>query len=310
MIGVAVNDGFDILDLHGAAFAQYAPNLTLLRPEEVTDPGAVDFAVTFRPPADAFRPYPNLRAVVSAAAGVDAILSCPSLPDNVPVLRVEDQDQALQMAGFAAFHVLWHHRGMDQHLADQAAEHWNRPMFGRSPQERRVGVMGFGLMGRQVATQIAALGYPTASLSRRMPDPAVDGVTHFLDDDRATFLARTDILINVLPLTEATRNVMNADLFAALPKGAAVINIGRGEHLDETALLAALETGQISGASLDAFVTEPLPSGHPFWSHPRVLVTPHTASAPDSRAVVRSIRDSLAQVAAGAHQDDRQLRGY
>lgn len=310
MIGVVINQGFDILEFHGAAFAQYAPELTLLRPDEVTDPAAVEFLLTFRPPADAFVPYPNLKAVVSAAAGVDAILSCPSLPKGVPVLRVEDDDQALQMAGFAAFHVLWHHRRMDLHLEDQANEVWNRPLFGRSPLERRVGVMGFGLMGRAVAKGIAALGYSTASLSRRSPEPSEPGVDHFLDADRDAFLARSDILINVLPLTPATQNVMDADLFAKLPKGASIINLGRGEHLDEEALLAALDSGHIAGASLDAFAVEPLREGHPFWSHPRVLVTPHTASAPETRGVVASIRAGLQRLRAGEHQDDRLARGY
>lgn len=310
MIGVVTNEGFDILELHGKTLAEHAPELTILRPEEVTDPEAIEFVLTFRPPADAFAPYPNLKAVVSVAAGLDAILKCPSLPKDVAVLRVEDSDQALQMAGFAAFHVLWHHRRFDLHLEDQAREHWERPLFGRSPQERRVGVMGFGLMGRAVAKGIAALGYPTASLSRRAPDPAEPGVEHFLDADRAAFLARTDILINVLPLTSATHKIMDARCFAQLPKGAAVIHLGRGEHLDEDALLAALDSGHLAGASLDAFEREPLRQGHPFWSHPRVLVTPHTASAPESRRVVASIQEGLRQVAAGTHRDNRRAQGY
>ncbi|MBT8155187.1 glyoxylate/hydroxypyruvate reductase A [Epibacterium ulvae] len=310
MIGVAINANLDILDMHGAAFATHAPELTILRPEEVADPQAVEFALTFRPPDDAFTPYPALKAVVSVAAGVDAILSCPSLPKDVPVLRVEDDDQALQMAGFAAFHVLWHHRRMDLHLEDQANEVWNRPISGRSPSERRVGVMGFGLMGRAVAKAIAALGYPTASLSRSLPEQPEPGVEHFVDRDRDAFLARSDILINVLPLTKATHGVMDADLFAALPQGACVVNLGRGEHLDEGALLAALESGQIAGASLDAFENEPLAEGHPFWSHPRVLVTPHTASAPESKGVVLSIKDGLRRLSDGDIGDDRLSRGY
>lgn len=157
---------------------------------------------------------------------------------------------------------------------------------------------------------MAALGYPTASLSRSQPDPAEPGVAHFLDNERAAFLARSDVIINVLPLTAATRGIMDAAFLAALPKGAALINLGRGAHLDEDALLAALDSGQIAGASLDTFAVEPLPGDHPFWTHPRVLVTPHTASAPTSRSVAISVRDALARLRAGEPVADRAGRGY
>ncbi|WP_138470084.1 NAD(P)-dependent oxidoreductase [Poseidonocella sp. HB161398] len=291
MIGVVNSQGFDILDFHGKAFAEHAPELTLLRPEEVTDPAAVEFVITFRPPEDCFAPYPNLKAAISSAAGVDGILACPSLPAGIPVLRVEDPDQARQMAAFAIFHVLWHHRRMDLHLEDQAAERWNRPAHGRSPETRRVGIMGYGNMGREIARALAALGYPVAVLARR-PVAAEPGVEVMLD--RAAFLARTDILINVLPLTDETRGCIDAAMLAALPEGAALVQIGRGEQLDEAALLAALDSGHLAGASLDVFAVEPLPRGHPFWQHPRVLVTPHTASAPESKNVALSISRSLA----------------
>lgn len=143
-----------------------------------------------------------------------------------------------------------------------------------------------------------------------MPEPVEPGVTHFLDTDRAAFLARSDIIINVLPLTAQTQGLMDADFLAALPQGAAIINLGRGRHLDEEALLDALDSGQIAGASLDTFVVEPLAKDHPFWSHPRVLVTPHTASAPTSRGVAVSVRDGLARVMAGQASVAQAARGY
>lgn len=310
MIGVVTNTTFDILKNHGAGFVEHTPELTLLRPEEVTDPEAVDFLLTFLPDPDVFDRYPNIKAVASSAAGLDGILRCPSLPEGLPVLRVEDPDQALQMAGFAVFHVQWHHRRMDLFLEQQAAHVWDIPVRTRSPREKRVGVMGFGLMGRAIARAVASLGYPTSSLSRTMPAPAEPGVTHYLDTDRAAFVESCDIVINVLPLTPATQQIMNAAFLAALPEGAAIINLGRGQHLDEDALLAALDSGHIAGASLDTFDVEPLPDDHPFWDHPRVLVTPHTASAPTSRGVALSVRDGLARVMAGHVPADRAGRGY
>ncbi|MBE3639617.1 2-hydroxyacid dehydrogenase [Mangrovicoccus algicola] len=296
MIGVVDNLGFDILAHHGAAFRECAPELELLRPGEVTDPAAVEFVLTFRPPDDCFARYPNLRAAVSPAAGMDGILACPSLPPGLPVLRVEDPDQARQMAGFAVFHVLWHHRRIDLHLEDQRAERWNRPAHGRSPQSRRIGIMGHGNMGRAIAQALAGLGYPVRVLARR-PAEAAPGVEIMLDRD--AFLSGTDILINVLPLTAETRGVIDAALLARLPEGAALIQIGRGEQLVEADLLAALDGGRLAGASLDVFAVEPLPAGHPFWRHPRVLVTPHTASAPESRNVALCVSRGLAALRDG-----------
>ncbi len=280
------------LDLHamfGPAFADLAPDIALLTPDAVTDPGAVDFVLSWAPPADAFAPYPNLRGIFSIAAGMDAILACPSRPEGVPVFRVEDPDQAAQMAGFAAFQIVWHHRKMRQHITDQAREVWNRPDGGRSPARVRVGVMGFGFMGRAVARGAVALGYPVATLSRSVQDHPEAGMTHYTDTDRGAFLARTDILINVLPMTPATNGLFDATLFSALPQGAAFVHLGRGAQLDEDALLAALESGHLSGASLDVFAPEPLLPGHAFWSHPGILVTPHTASEAEPPAVVQNV---------------------
>ncbi|WP_372836959.1 2-hydroxyacid dehydrogenase [Puniceibacterium confluentis] len=288
-IGVVACRALNLKDRYGPVFAELAPGITLLRPEEVSDPEAVDFVLSWAPPDDAFAPYPNLRAIFSIAAGMDAILACPSRPSEVPVFRVEDPDQALQMAGFAVFHVIWHHRKMRQHLADQARGLWNRPRTGRSPAQVRVGVMGLGFMGRAVARGVAQLGYDVASLSRSLPARPEPGIAHLTDTDRGAFLARSDILINVLPMTAATRGLFDADLFAALPAGAAFIHLGRGAQLDEKALLDALETDHLSGASLDVFAPEPLTAGHPFWSHPRILVTPHTASEAESAATVNNV---------------------
>ncbi|MGY9050032.1 hypothetical protein P775_27920 [Puniceibacterium antarcticum] len=294
--GVVTCRTLDLRARFGAAFTELAPEITLLTPDEVTDPAAVDFVLSWVPPKDAFSPYPNLRGIFSIAAGMDAILACPSLPKNVPVIRVEDPDQAAQMAGFAAFHIVWHHRQMGLHLENQAKGVWKRPASGRSPARVRVGVMGFGLMGRAVALGARALGYPVATLSRNLPPKPEAGMAHFTDAHRAAFLARTDILINVLPMTPATKGLFDIDLFAALPVGAAFIHLGRGAQLDESALLSALETGQISGASLDVFAPEPLVAEHPFWSHPKVFVTPHTASEAEPPAVVANVVKHLSAI--------------
>ena len=239
--GVATCTVLDMMHFFARPFAELAPEIDLLAPDRVTDPEAVDFVLTFKPAEEAFAPYPNLRAVFSAGAGVDAILDCPSLPD-VPVFRVEDPDQALQMAGFAAFHVLWHHRRMGDFLTAQSRGAWARRVGDQSPTLRRIGVMGFGMMGRAIARALVALGYPVTVLSRSRPADPLPGARHMTTAAMEEFLAAADILINVLPLTPETEGLLNARTFGRMPEGAALIQIGRGGHPVERDLLAALET--------------------------------------------------------------------
>ncbi|WP_417803757.1 2-hydroxyacid dehydrogenase [Thalassospira lucentensis] len=294
MIGVLSCSKLDLRDIYGAHFETLAPELDLRLPHEIDRPEDVTFMVTFAPAPDAFTPYPNIRAVYSIGAGVDAITSCPSLPSTVAVHRVEDPDQARQMAGFAAFHVVWHHRNMGDCLANQKIGHWQRQLTGLSPRARRIGVLGFGHMGRTVAKALVALGYPVASYSRSCPNPSENGVTHYSSQNSAgafdDFLAQSDILINVLPLTDQTRGILGAENLAKLPQGAALIHLGRGGQVDEAALMDALDRGHLSGASLDVFDTEPLPTDHPLWRHQKVFVTPHVACICEPPAAVLSIR--------------------
>ncbi|KGB80649.1 hydroxyacid dehydrogenase [Rhodovulum sp. NI22] len=296
MIGVMCCTRLDLKNSFGPFFTELAPELDLRTPEEVDRPEDVEFMVAFVPAPDAFRPYPNLRAVFSVGAGTDAILACASLPKDLPVYRIEDPDQAQQMAGFAAFHVLWHHRDMATWMETRKAARWEREVTGLSPRRRRIGVLGFGLMGRAVARGLVALGYPVASYSRSAPEPAETGVTHHCGDELDAFLAQSDMLINVLPLTPQTQELIGAEMLAKLPRGAALIHLGRGGQVDEAALIDAIDSGHLSGASLDVFETEPLPQGHPLWTHPKVFVTPHMACIPERQAVVLSIRQRLQQL--------------
>ncbi|MCC9621429.1 glyoxylate/hydroxypyruvate reductase A [Thalassospira sp. MA62] len=290
MIGVLSCSKLDLRAIYGAHFTALAPELDLRTPDEIDHPEDVTFMVTFAPAPDAFDRYRNLQAVYSIGAGIDAIMACPSLPTGLAVHRVMDPDQALQMAGFAAFHVVWHHRNMGRYIVDQTTATWERQLTGLSPTARRIGVLGFGHMGRAVAKALVALGYPVASYSRNTPNPPEDHVTHYTAGAFDDFLAQSDILINVLPLTDQTRGLLGFDTFAKLPKGAALIHLGRGGQVDETALIAALDRGHLSGASLDVFDPEPLPPDHPLWSHPKVFVTPHVASICEPQTTVLSIR--------------------
>lgn len=292
ILGVVTCSDLNLAETFIPLFEERAPGLDLRRPEDIDRPEDVRFMLTFVPTDDAFVPYPGLEAVFSVGAGQDAIDACPSRPDTLPVYRLEDPDQALQMAGFCAFHVLWHHRDMAQVHANQPRALFERKITGLSPTARRIGVLGFGLMGRAVAKGLVALGYPVSGYSRRMPE-AEPGVTHFTEGQLDDFLGQTDILVNVLPLTNATRGLIDASFLAKLPRGAALIHVGRGGQVDETALVEAINSGQLSGASVDVFEVEPLPENHSLWTHDSIFVTPHVACIPAPEAVVENVRQRM-----------------
>jgi glyoxylate/hydroxypyruvate reductase A len=306
LLGVALCTRFDLPQTYGAAFA--ARGLTLVAPEDVADPAAVAFALAFDPAAEAFAPYPNLRAVIGIGAGVERILGCPSFPAATPLIRQTDDDQADQMAGFALWHVLYWHRRFDRMLAAQTEGRWltdsgaTQPggahWPGPSPKAFPVGVLGFGFLGRRVAAAALTLGYPVRTFSRTAPEP-LPGAEHFHGDGLDAFLAGTRALVAVLPHTLATEGMLDRALFDRLPEGAVVINIGRGAHLVEDDLIPALDSGRLAGASLDVFRREPLPAQHPFWADPRIVVTPHAASDATAEAVADTARRALDDLSAG-----------
>lgn len=270
----------------------------------------VGYAVTWSPPAGALARHPDLKAIQSVGAGVEHILRDPDLPKHLPILRLTSPDTTQRLREYVALHVLAHHRELMLTSERQIRKDWQlivTPVAAR----RRVGVMGLGQIGAACAQTVAALGFDTAGWSRTPRDlPGV--ATYHGPEGLDAFLARTDILVCLLPLTPETQDILDAPLFARLPKGAAIVNAGRGGQLVEADLIAALDAGHLSGATLDVFRTEPLPQDHPFWSHPRIRVTPHIASYIDpetgASVVAQNIRafdrDGVAAQAADAQ------RGY
>jgi glyoxylate/hydroxypyruvate reductase A len=271
----------------------------------------VEMAVAWYPPADGFARYPNLKAVCSIAAGADSILHCPSLSDGIPVVRVVEPAQAQMMSGFVTWHVIWHQRNFRKHLAHQSERRWDR--FPQRPaRDVPVGILGYGEMGQRVATDLSRLGFPVHAWSRTAK-PMSDGIVGFHGKDGlAAMLRDTEVLVNLLPLTPETRGILNTEAFARMKRGGYVIQVGRGEHLVETDLLAALDAGHLAGAALDVFLTEPLPVEHPFWGHPNIVLTPHDACDVSVPAVGQTIEATARAIKAGTallHAVDRTL-GY
>ncbi|WP_232823915.1 glyoxylate/hydroxypyruvate reductase A [Salinicola sp. CPA57] len=282
----------EVMTPYIAAFAQVAPHIRLALPQDVVDPEAVTLALAWDPGADDFRPYPNLRLVSSIAAGVNGILASESLPGDVPLMRIAGESQAQMMAGFVTWHVLWHHRRFGDYLANQRQRHWQRlPM--RDASDVRIGLLGAGKMGSAVARALMALDYDVAIYSRSGRNLPAGAEGFSSTDGLERLAARSDILINLLPLTAETRGILNAELFARMPESAALIHVGRGEHLIEADLLAALQRGRLGGASLDVFAVEPLPQDHPFWHHEKIVITPHDACDSTPNQVAQEVSEAM-----------------
>lgn len=289
--GVLIASGPWRPDDWAVPFRREEPHRPLMIYPEVGDPAAVRYLLAWRPPAEAFRGLDNLEVIFSLGAGVDHIVHVPNLPD-VPVVRLIDDDLAQRMNEWVALQVLLHHR---QHLAytrQQAESRWHEIRQPAAP-EVRVGIMGFGELGRAAATVLKPLGFDLAAWSRT-PKPDADIPTFSGEDGLTPFLARTDILVCLLPLTGATRGILNRSLFERLAKngpfgGGVVINGGRGGLQVEEDILWALDAGYLVGVSLDVFEPEPLPPTSGLWRHPGVVITPHVAATSEADIQAESI---------------------
>ena len=256
------------------------------------EPGSIDYALSFRPPLGLLASLPNLRAAFSLGAGVDGFLADPFYPKHIPLVRFVDDTLSEEMAQYVVLHVLLLHRQQRSLDAAQKERVWLQSMLPRATADTHVGILGLGEIGIVCARALIALGFPVSGWSRTRK--SVPGVRSFAGESEfPPFLGGSDILVCLLPLTPDTRGILNAKTFAMLPRGAFVINAARGGHLKESDLIPAIDAGQLSGAVLDVFETEPLPEASPFWMHPKVTVTPHLAAISDPRAAVQMVVDGI-----------------
>lgn len=280
-----------------AELARLMPDRTVRIWPEIGRREDIRYALVWNPEPGMLATLPNLEVIFSLGAGVDGLLKDPALPDK-PIVRMVEDGLTEGMTEYVVMEVLRHHRQIDAYRTRQRAGQW-RPLPQKLAHERRVGILGLGVLGADAARMLAALRFDVAGWSRSAK--TIPGVECFHGSDGlALFLSGCEILICLLPLTPETRGILNARTFAALPPGAYLINAARGGHLAEADLLAALDEGRLSGASLDVFATEPLPPGHPFWTHPRIMVTPHVAS-------VTHVRGSAAHIVEGIRRYERGL---
>ena len=282
-----------------AALRQALPTHRLLLARGEVDDARIDVAIVANPPPGMLAGLPNLRLIQSLWAGVDRLLTDATLPAGVPICRMVDPAMNTAMAETALWAVLSLHRGFFGYAHQQRAGLWLQ-----QPQRRAdalpVLLLGLGQMGGAVARRLQQQGYPMAAWRRSSGGHALPGVQVYSGAaGLQAALAGAQVVVNLLPLTPDTHGLLNADLLARLPRGAALVNLARGAHVVDADLLAALASGQIGHAVLDVFATEPLPATHPYWQHPQVTVLPHVAALTDVRSAAAVVAGNITTLASG-----------
>jgi glyoxylate/hydroxypyruvate reductase A len=273
-----------------------------LRQWQPGDAAPADYAIVWRPPRELFAGRDDLRAVFNLGAGVDAILALErahpgTLPRRAALVRLEDTGMAPQMAEYVTHAVLRYMRRFDEYAHQQTERRWHR----LAPHPRAtfvVGVLGLGVLGAHVAKTLASFGLPVRGYSRSAK--RIDGIAAYAGADQFdAFLDGVKVLVNLLPSTPDTHDVLSQRTFAKLARGAYLVNVARGTHLVEGDLLDALAHGQIAAATLDVFREEPLADDHPFWREPRITITPHSSAETLRAESVQQIADKIRALAHG-----------
>jgi glyoxylate/hydroxypyruvate reductase A len=277
-------------------FARKAPDVPFRIWPDIGDPESVRYLAAWLPPEDISELFPNLEVLFSVGAGIDQF-DLSVLPPELPIVRMTEPGITAGMVEYATMAVLGLHRDLPAYIDQQRRRLW-QPIRVQPASKRRVGVLGLGLLGRAVLAQLSAFGFQLNGWSRSRH--AIEGVDCYAgQEELPAMLAATDILVCLLPLTDETRGVLNAGLFAGLPRGASLVHVGRGPQLDSAALLSALDGGHLSAAVLDVTDPEPLPEDHPFWSHPKVMLTPHIASMTQPETAVDLVLENISRHRAG-----------
>jgi glyoxylate/hydroxypyruvate reductase A len=291
-------------------FATHAPDIDFRTwPDDTGDLADVEYLVSWQAGADFLASMPNLKVLFASGAGIDHI-DFNAVPPQVTVVRMVEPGIVNGMIEYVTMSVLALHRNLFDYVDQRIRAKW-QPIPVRPASARTVGVMGLGVLGQSVLQRLAPFGFRLAGWNRSPKD--LPGVQCLAGAEALpAFLAQCDVLVCLLPLTDATRGVLSAALLAQLPPGAALINVARGAHLDQQALLDALESGRLSRAILDVAEPEPLPADHPLWAHPRVMITPHIASMTQPETAAPVLLANLRRHLAGAplHDVVDRQRGY
>jgi len=285
------------------------PNLDIEIWPGINKAEQVQFAVAWQHPANLFEKFPNLKVISSLGAGVDHLLSDDTIPESIQFTRIVAPSLSGQMADYVLTAVLNIIRKTDQYTDQQRKAIW-KPLSSIKKHDVTIGVMGLGEIGSEVAKMLVNNGFSVNGWSKSKK--SVNGVACYAKDELGSFLAKTNIAVCLLPLTPETNNILNLELFKGLKKPSFLINVARGDHLVEEDLIYALDTDQISHATLDVFSEEPLPESHPFWGREKITLTPHIASVTDPQESAELILENYKRMLSGMellHKVNREA-GY
>lgn len=273
------------------------PNTKIDVFKESKDALNATFLVCWKPEKDQLKAFPNLKVIQSLGAGVDHIFDTNKIKDRIKVVRIIDERLSTDMWEYVLATTMYHLKDFAQYNRQESYQYWRTHQYKTIP-ETTVSVLGLGQIGGYVAQQFAKLGFKTQGWSNS--PKKIRKVKSFVGEKQLPkLLKQTDVLINILPLTTSTTGILNEKLLSQLPRGAYLINVGRGGHLVEVDLIPLIDNGHLSGASLDVFHTEPLPQKHPFWTHPKIQITPHVASLTNLESAINQVVENYKRMKRG-----------
>lgn len=279
------------------ALQRSAPEIPIYNYLEDHPKENIKMALVWKHPPGTLKGYPNLECIASSGAGVDFLFEDKELPNHIPITRIVDEYLAKDMSEHVIALVFSHIKNLSLYKVDQFNKVW-KPVDYHRIKDLTIGIMGVGALGKVLATDLVKYGFKVQGWSGSKKNLA--GIRTFAGDlEQKNFLNSTQILVCLLPLTRETSGILNQDLFSQLPNGAHIINVARGGHLVDNDLLEMLDNNHLSGASLDVYHQEPLPTNHPFWEHPKIHMTPHYASVSDTNSVIPQILENYRRLKSG-----------
>jgi len=295
---LASTDFWEDMEVWSSALQEAMPEMNVKVYPDEGDVNDIEYAVVWKHPRGILNQYPNLKAILSLGAGVDHVISDPELPEGLPIVRLVDKKLTHEMFLHSLHWVLHFHSDQYLYRIQQQSREWIQQSSVQS-EDRTIGIMGLGNIGKSIGDSLVNLDFNVVGWGAR-PKNSLGEINYYYGQEQlAVFLRQSDILINVLPLTENTKNILTKNELKLLPEGSFIINIGRGGIINEIDLLSALDSGHITAAALDVFAQEPLPENNSLWTHPSVYVTPHIAGQSNPRSAAKTIAENIRLIETG-----------
>ena len=297
-IVLASTDFWEDMEVWSNGLQKAMPEMDIKVYPDDGDVNEVEFAVVWKHPRGILKKYPNLKAILSLGAGVDHIISDPDLPEGLPIIRLVDKKLTHEMCLHALHWVLHFHSDQYLYRSQQLKRQWIQQSSIQT-EDRTIGIMGLGNIGRSIGELLVTQSFNVIGWGANQKSSLTDIKYYYGQDQLSDFLGRTNILINVLPLTSDTTNIITKKELSLLPKNSFIINIGRGGIINEDDLLTLLIDGHIKAAALDVFTQEPLPENNSLWGHPSVYITPHIAGQSNPNSAGQTISENIHRIQKG-----------